>query len=194
MITDLDYLRLEYEFTGADIPSLCAKYGFSIMEIERLAADQNWVQHTPDNDQEFYSKVRRELSVLMSRRAISTFARIQKIESDLIGKIEDLLVMNDMVLGDQAIGRIARAISTIQSSNKIFETAIQTSAAKEARDEGIQDEDRQWTITFVNPEDNPPPPDDGDLPDPNPSPFGLYNAGSKSTKETTTVSDQEETV
>ena len=151
-----DKLRFRYEYGDSSIPELCQEYGFIITELEQYATDHNWrVRDAPNLESvseitEFYTKVRRELSVQVAQRALVIWDRVVNIEENLLKKVESAL--NVDILDGLELTRLVKVMETLQSNNKLFAEAITIPAQndKDRIDPEDDDDDRVWTVKVVH--------------------------------------------
>ncbi len=136
-IPEFDDLRYKYEFGNRTIESLCAEHGFLISELSAYAKKSSWEAiEYPDIDDpvavaNFYSLARRRLTLEMTSRAMSTWAQVTAIENKLLKKtheaLSNLQTSADSMPGME-LSRIAKVLSSIQESNKLYAESIATPA------------------------------------------------------------------
>jgi len=153
IIPEFDKLRFRYEYGGDTVQDLCAEYGYLIKDLKKYIKDRKWaVCNDPDLDEaddvnEFYSNIRRNLTVLISKRSISIWDRLKEIEDKLLAetlaeieRIRDRANPNPLLSDEDSddlsvnitlegsvsleLQRLTKILTTLQTSSQLYNEAV----------------------------------------------------------------------
>ncbi len=136
-LSEIESLRFEYEYGGKSVEDLCKEYSYMIKDFTRMIELEGWQQQSiPDIDNladinNYYSLVRRQLTIEIAKRAIVVWPKLKHIEDRLIQSTLKILKETEIeaapVTADitsQTIVRLVKVLQTLYSLNQTYSEAV----------------------------------------------------------------------